>query len=556
MLERPVLQQPREQQVAHLEQRQVLLVVHLTGGQQPGRLEVQQRGGDDEERGGLVELELPADGLGVGDEVVGHLMQRHLGDVEAVREDQLQQQIERPLEIAQPDLEAALLGLTPVWVWLCSRAEPVDDLARQRPICLCATGFRRPRGDRLAGDAGLGEAHGAGDDGVEHQVAEPLQHPGHHLAGVDGARVVSGDQDAADGQLRVQPVVHLLDGVGQQRQPAQREVLALGRDDHAVAARQPVDGEQTQRRLAVDQHVVVAVQHRVQRAGQRLLAAHLVDQLDLGGRQVDVARHQVHALDAGVDQHVVDRHPRLDQQVVHRVVELVVRHAQPRGQRTLRVEVHQQHPAAVLGEAGAQIDGRRRLADAALLVAHRDDLGRAVHALRLGLGNGPRRGGRSGPVRRRPLRRSCPTVAGQAPDRHAEHPGKFNGAHLPGLADPRATWIPIDLCAGIGWRTWASGAIAVIRAPVCQPVRRQSASSLHGLANQEEPASSRVPSPGSTPRSRKPSAAETPAGPAPITTTSCSLISASNDPRRPPVQRARGCAPAHTSRSAFTVTSV
>ena len=38
-------------------------------------------------------------------------MQRDLGDVEAVREDQLQQQIERPLEIAQPDLEACLLGL-------------------------------------------------------------------------------------------------------------------------------------------------------------------------------------------------------------------------------------------------------------------------------------------------------------------------------------------------------------------------------------------------------------------------------------------------------------
>src|SRR4029450_1986934 len=31
--------------------------------------------------------------------------------IEAVGEDQLQQQIERPLEIAQPDLEAALVGL-------------------------------------------------------------------------------------------------------------------------------------------------------------------------------------------------------------------------------------------------------------------------------------------------------------------------------------------------------------------------------------------------------------------------------------------------------------
>src|ERR1700736_1561739 len=120
--------------------------------------------------------------------------------------------------------------LLPGW----SRAEPVDDLACQRPICLGTTGFRRPRSDRFAGDTGLREAHRAGDDGVEHQVAEPLKDAVHHLAGVDGTRVVPGDQDAADRQLRVQPVVHLGDGVGEQREAAQREVLALGRDDDAV----------------------------------------------------------------------------------------------------------------------------------------------------------------------------------------------------------------------------------------------------------------------------------------------------------------------------------
>ena len=109
VLERPVLQQPGEQQVAHLEQREVFLVVDLPGRQQPGRLEIQQRGGDHQEGRGLVEFQLRADRLGVGDEFVGHLVQRHLGDVETVREDQLQQQIERPLEIAQPDLKACLL---------------------------------------------------------------------------------------------------------------------------------------------------------------------------------------------------------------------------------------------------------------------------------------------------------------------------------------------------------------------------------------------------------------------------------------------------------------
>ena len=113
VLERAVLQQPGEQQVAHLQQRQVLLVVDLPGRQQPGGLEVEQGRGDHQERGGLLELELGADLAGVGDELVGDLVQRDLGHVEAVGEDQLQQQIERTLEVGQPDLEAVLGGASP-----------------------------------------------------------------------------------------------------------------------------------------------------------------------------------------------------------------------------------------------------------------------------------------------------------------------------------------------------------------------------------------------------------------------------------------------------------
>jgi hypothetical protein len=54
---------------------------------------------------------LSADRFRVGDEVVGHLVQRHLGHIKAVREDQLQQQVKRSLEIAQPDLKPCLLRL-------------------------------------------------------------------------------------------------------------------------------------------------------------------------------------------------------------------------------------------------------------------------------------------------------------------------------------------------------------------------------------------------------------------------------------------------------------
>ena len=87
MLVGPVLQQAREQQVTHLQQSEVLLIGHLTGRQQAGRLEVEQGGGDDQKRRGLIEFHHPADLAGVGDELVGDGVQGNLGDIEAVGKD-------------------------------------------------------------------------------------------------------------------------------------------------------------------------------------------------------------------------------------------------------------------------------------------------------------------------------------------------------------------------------------------------------------------------------------------------------------------------------------
>ena len=108
MLVGPVLQQPGEQQVADLEQGEVFGVVDFTGRQQSRSLEIEQGGGDHQEGGGLVEFQRGPDLTGVGDELVGHLVQRDLGDVQTPAEDQLQKKIERPLEVDQLDPEALL----------------------------------------------------------------------------------------------------------------------------------------------------------------------------------------------------------------------------------------------------------------------------------------------------------------------------------------------------------------------------------------------------------------------------------------------------------------
>ena len=179
-------------------------------------------------------------------------------------------------------------------------------------------------------------------------------------------------------QARIEPVVHLVDGVGEQRETTKAEILALHRDHHGIRAGQRVHGQQPQRGLAVDEDEVVPVEHRMQRAAECLLASHLGDELDLCGREIDVAGQQVEAVDAGTHEDVVGGGLRRDQQVVDRLVEFVVRDAQTGRQRTLRIEIDEQHASPVLGECGAQIDRRRRLADAALLIADGDDLRRAV----------------------------------------------------------------------------------------------------------------------------------------------------------------------------------
>jgi hypothetical protein len=195
---------------------------------------------------------------------------------------------------------------------------------------------------------------------------------------VQRPRVVHGREHAVDLQPGIEPVLDLLDRLDQEGHRAQGEELADERDDDAVRRGEGVDREEAEGGLAVDEDDVVVVRHLPQGTVEDLLAGHFVDELHLGGRQVDVGGQQVDVLDRGVLDGVLDGHLAVHQHVVDRHVELVRIGAQARGEGALRVEVHEQHPAARLGERGAEVDGRRRLADPALLVDHRDDPRRAV----------------------------------------------------------------------------------------------------------------------------------------------------------------------------------
>jgi hypothetical protein len=92
-----VLQQAGEEQVALFQQGLRLVGVGVGTGQQPRRLELQQGRGHHQELRGHLEVELPH-ALDLGQVVLGDARQRHLPDVEALARDEVEEQVERPLE--------------------------------------------------------------------------------------------------------------------------------------------------------------------------------------------------------------------------------------------------------------------------------------------------------------------------------------------------------------------------------------------------------------------------------------------------------------------------
>src|SRR5690606_33011901 len=117
---------------------------------------------------------------------------------------------------------------------------------------------------------------------------------------------------------------------------------------------QRVDGQQAQRRLAVDEDDVVFSGDLTQHAREDRLAGDLVDQVHLGGGQVDVGWQHVEVRGRGVHDRVVRVTLGVQQQVVDRG-NVVHDDAESGRQGTLRVEVDREHPAPVLGERCGEV---------------------------------------------------------------------------------------------------------------------------------------------------------------------------------------------------------
>ena len=108
LFEGAVLQKPGKEQVPGLDEGQVLLVFQAQLRQQAGRLDIEQSCRHQQELRGLAQVPFGVSSLmgpDVCHELVGHLGQGDLGDVELVLGDQPEQELERTLEDVQMYLE-------------------------------------------------------------------------------------------------------------------------------------------------------------------------------------------------------------------------------------------------------------------------------------------------------------------------------------------------------------------------------------------------------------------------------------------------------------------
>src|SRR3954454_4477356 len=126
---------------------------------------------------------------------------------------------------------------------------------------------------RRALHGGLGIPDRLSDPRVEDEVPEVLLEDLDRLARVQRAPVEHRRQDAADAHVGIQVLADHAERVLELDQPAQRQVLALHRNDDAVGSGQGVDREQAERRRGVDEDVLVGRAQRQERLLERPLTA-------------------------------------------------------------------------------------------------------------------------------------------------------------------------------------------------------------------------------------------------------------------------------------------
>ena len=225
--------------------------------------------------------------------------------------------------------------------------------------------------DGLAIAGSFRDADAARDGGLIHLVSKVFLDLLHHLQRQVIADREHGEHHALDVQIGVVLLADGLKSADKLRQTFQRIILALHRDEDAVAGAQAVQRQQVKAGRAVDEDKVVIFLDGGQRLAQAALAARQIDHLKAGTREAGVG-----ADDVGAKLRLADSLPRVglaDENFICTNIYTPLGNTITGGGVALWVEVYDEHFFAQRRHAGREVDGCGGLAHAALLVCNSND---------------------------------------------------------------------------------------------------------------------------------------------------------------------------------------
>src|SRR5918994_1605412 len=252
---------------------------------------------------------------------------------------------------------------------MLARFRAIEHLLRELPVGRGSVAGRVVLEHRAPLHGRLGVANCLLDPGLEDQLAEVLLQDLDRLARVERPPVEHRRQDPLDLDVGIEVLPDHGERALQLDEAAEREVLALHGNDHTLGRDERVDRQQPERGRCVDDDEVVPLLDRSERLLERPFPPDHARQRELGSRQVDRRNGE---MNLRLLDHLVDRQP-MDKYVEHRTRDLIRVESLTHRQVPLRVHVHDEDAIALLGKRHGQVQSRRRLGDASLLVREGDN---------------------------------------------------------------------------------------------------------------------------------------------------------------------------------------
>src|SRR5580658_948449 len=231
----------------------------------------------------------------------------------------------------------------------------LQDLFSQVQIIDRALAKRIIQDHRFANAGGFADLRIPVDDRIENDLVEMLSYLTDHLVTEAKPAIIHGHQDTFDGQSGIQAALYDLDRIQQFTQTFQGKKLCLDRHDHGVRSGEGVNGDQAQRRGAIDDNEIIFVLYGFQDPLEYTFAVRVVDHLDLVSYKVDMGGNDVEVGNLRFEDDIFYRNA-VDHAVIEALGDIMQVEPDPRSAVGLRIGIHQQGPEFQYGKAGRQVD--------------------------------------------------------------------------------------------------------------------------------------------------------------------------------------------------------